>query len=482
MRLIYLLIFFPIAIAAELFAPHQHLPIFVASAVAILPLAQQMGHATESLAERLGESVGGLLNATFGNAAELIIALVALRAGLHEVVEASIVGSIVGNLLLVFGAAMLAGGSRYHEQHFNPRGARSQATMLILSAIALILPAAFETVSGASATLNWLSVYLSIALLLVYALYLVFSLVTHPKLFLGVDAADTSPAPETLTRVPVSRAMLILVLATAGTAWMSEILVGSITPMMTQYGLSNIFVGAFLVAILGNAAEHATAITAAMNNRMDLSFSIAVGSSVQVALFVAPVLVLASLFIGPVPMDLAFRPALVLVVILSVVVTAQMASDGYADWFKGMQLLVVYFTLALTFFFFRNKCSDGQDIHFVDLRRLHVAIGMVAAGAGAKEQIEAVRIEVPVLCRLATMAMDSDRLFALLQGLPARREEPAVSHDSCQGRKPRSAGRRRWQFDIAQRQQVRRTMCYRSRCSSSMRRRYARIRHALSAH
>ncbi|MDT6962460.1 calcium/proton exchanger [Cupriavidus sp. SZY C1] len=351
MRLHYLLVFVPIAIAAELLAPHQHLAIFVVSAVAILPLAQQMGRATEALAEHLGEAVGGLLNATFGNAAELIIALVALRAGLHEVVEASIVGSIVGNLLLVFGAAMLAGGTRYHEQQFNPRGARSQATMLILSAIALILPAAFETVGGTSATLNWLSVYLSVALLLVYALYLVFSLATHPDLFRGVRPADTGHAPAAPAHVSIPRAVAILVVATAGTAWMSEILVGSITPMMARYGLSTIFVGAFVVAILGNAAEHATAITAAMNNRMDLSFSIAVGSSVQVALFVAPVLVLASLFIGPVPMDLAFRPALVLVVILAVVVTAQMASDGYADWFKGMQLLVVYFTLALTFFF-----------------------------------------------------------------------------------------------------------------------------------
>ncbi|MGN5477505.1 calcium/proton exchanger [Cupriavidus basilensis] len=301
----------------------------------------------------MGESVGGLLNATFGNAAELIIALVALHAGLHEVVEASIVGSIVGNLLLVFGAAMLSGGSRYHEQQFNPRGARSQATMLILSTIALILPASFEAAEVSSKGLHQLSVSISIALLVVYALYLVFSLLTHPELFRGTNPSrdqDEAAGPPS----SIGRALVTLLIATAGTAWMSEILVGSISPMMQQYGLSNIFVGAFVVAILGNAAEHATAITAALNNRMDLSFSIAVGSSVQVALFVAPVLVLASLFIGPIPMDLAFRPVLVLIVILSVVVTAQMASDGYADWFKGVQLLVVYFTLALTFFFLPN--------------------------------------------------------------------------------------------------------------------------------
>lgn len=345
-----LLLCVPIAIALEFLAASQHLLIFVVSAVAILPLAQKMGHATEQLAEHMGESVGGLLNATFGNAAELIIALVALRAGLHEVVEASIVGSIVGNLLLVFGAAMVAGGIRHHEQQFNPRGARSQATMLILSTIALILPASFESVEGRSTTLHWLSLGISIALLVVYALYLVFSLRTHPELFrsnhLPRDRDDPVESPSS-----IRQALMTLLVATAGTAWMSEILVGSISPMMQQYGLTNIFVGAFVVAILGNAAEHATAITAAMNNRMDLSFSIAVGSSVQVALFVAPVLVLASLFVGPIPMDLAFRPALVLIVTLSVVVTAQMASDGYADWFKGIQLLVVYFTLALTFFY-----------------------------------------------------------------------------------------------------------------------------------
>ncbi|GJG95062.1 calcium/proton exchanger [Cupriavidus pauculus] len=344
-----LLIAVPISIAVELFAPDQHFLIFLVSAVAILPLAQKMGNATERLAEHMGDSVGGLLNATFGNAAELIIALAALRAGLHEVVEASIVGSIVGNLLLVFGAAMLAGGTRFHEQQFNARGARSQATMLILSAIALILPASFEVVKGNLPTLHQLSVSISIALLVVYALYLAFLLRTHPELFRGA-AVTAEKAEADSSGSSVGRALAVLLVATAGTAWVSEILVGSIGPTMQQYGLSNIFVGAFVVAILGNAAEHATAITAALNNRMDLSFSIAVGSSVQVALFVAPVLVLASLFIGPVPMDLAFRPALVLIVTLSVVVIAQMASDGYADWFKGVQLLVVYLTLALTFF------------------------------------------------------------------------------------------------------------------------------------
>ena len=346
-----LLIFVPIAIALEVLASNHHLLIFVTSSLAILPLAGWMGHATEQLAERMGEGVGGLLNATFGNAAELIIAFVALHAGLHQVVEASIIGSIVGNMLLVFGAAMLAGGMRYPEQRFNPLGARSQATMLLLAAIALILPAAFESVEGTTVMLHRLSISMSLVLLVVYGLYLVFSLITHPELFRSSDTPEKAMPEKEETPPSVVRALAILAVATVGTAWMSEIMVGSIEPMVHEFGLSDVFVGAFVVAILGNAAEHATAITAALKNRMDLSFSIALGSSVQVALFVAPVLVLASLFLGPSAMDLAFRPDLVLIVVLSALVTAQMASDGRSDWLKGTQLLVVYFALALMFFF-----------------------------------------------------------------------------------------------------------------------------------
>jgi Ca2+:H+ antiporter len=313
-----------------------------------------MGRATEQLAERTGEGVGGLLNATFGNAAELIIAIVALHAGLHQVVEASIVGSVVGNMLLVLGAAMLAGGMRYPEQQFNPLGARSQATMLALAAIALILPAVFESIDGTTTEmLHGLSVAISGVLLFVYALYLVFSLGTHSALFRSFrdSAEDVSNQEKKTVAIPVGRSIALLAAATVGTAWVSEIMVGSIEPMVQEFNFSDVFVGAFVVAILGNAAEHATAVTAALNNRMDLSLSIAIGSSIQVALFVAPVLVLTSLIVGPVPMDLAFRPDLILIVILSVLVTTQVASDGRSDWLKGTQLLVVYFILALTFFF-----------------------------------------------------------------------------------------------------------------------------------
>jgi Ca2+:H+ antiporter len=348
----------PVAIALELLAPERYLLVFLASSVALLPLVSWMSRATEQLAERSGEGVGGLLNATFGNAAELIIAFAALRAGLFDVVKASIAGSIVGNILLVLGAAMLAGGLRRPEQHFNATGARSQATMLTLAAIALVLPAAYRAGTGAeaSAGLGSLSVAIAVLLLLVYALYLLFALVTHSALFLGShvpDEGEGHSAPWT-TR----RALLVLAAVTAMIAWLSEILVGTIEPTAEEFGLSNVFIGVFVVAILGNAAEHATAITAAMKNRMDLTLSIAIGSSVQVALFVAPVLVLASLFLGPAPMDLAFSPGLVLIILLAVLITGQVAGDGRSDWLKGVQLLAVYLVMALAFFFMPASLPD----------------------------------------------------------------------------------------------------------------------------
>ena len=345
----WLLIFTPTAIALEYLAPDRHLLVFIVAAIAILPLAGWLGRATEQLADRSGEGVGGLLNATFGNAAELIIALAALRAGLHDVVKASIAGSILGNILLVLGAAMLAGGMRHEEQHFNAAGARSQATMLTLAAIALIIPAAYSALvaehfhGGQGA----LSVSISVLLLAVYVMFLLFSLRTHSALFSGFSVPDDG---EHLEPWPLGRAIAVLAGATVAVAWLSEILVGAIEPSAHELGLSNIFVGVFVVAILGNAAEHATAVTAALKNRMDLSLSIAIGSSVQVALFVAPLLVLASLIIGPAPMDLVFGKGLVLTVFLAVLITGQVAGDGRSDWLKGVQLLAVYLILGLAFF------------------------------------------------------------------------------------------------------------------------------------
>src|SRR6516165_10213983 len=347
MAMYWLLPFIPVAVGLEFLAPDRHLVVFVASSLAILPLAEAMGRATEGLAEQLGEGVGGLLNATFGNAAELIIALAALRAGLHDVVKASIVGSIIGNVLLVLGAAMLAGGLRHREQHFNAIAARSQATMLVLAAIALILPAYFQSAVGTTTQgLDRLSVSISIVLLLAYLLNLAFALLTHRALFAGSHEPDEGKA-----RPSKARAISVLAGTTVGIAWMSEILVGTIEPATHELGLSKVFVGVFVVAVMGNAVEHATAIFAAMKDRMDLSLSIAIGSSVQVALFVAPVLVLASLFFGPMPMDLAFPAGLVLLVLVSVLITAQVANDGRSDWLEGIQLLTIYLVLGLTLFF-----------------------------------------------------------------------------------------------------------------------------------
>jgi Ca2+:H+ antiporter len=345
----WLLVFVPVAIGLELLAPGRHRLIFLVSALAIVPLAGWMGRATEQLASRLGEGVGGLLNATFGNAAELIIAFAALRAGLYTVVKASLVGSIVGNILLVLGAAMLAGGLRHKEQHYNVAGARSQATMLTLASIALVSPAAYRAAAGAGVSqIGSLSIWIALVLLAVYAAYLVFSLVTHAALFAGSHAPEA--AAHTATWSP-ARAAGVLAAATAAIAWMSEILVGAIEPTSHELGLNDAFVGVFVVAILGNAAEHATAVTAALRNRMDLALSIAIGSSVQVALFVAPLLVFVSLAVGPAPMDLAFGGGMVVTVLLAALITGQVAGDGRSDWLKGVQLLAVYVILALAYFF-----------------------------------------------------------------------------------------------------------------------------------
>lgn len=347
----WLLLCVPLTLALEYLAPGQHLLVFASAALAIIPLAGWLGRATEQLASRCGEGVGGLLNATFGNATELIIAIAALRAGLHDVVKASLAGSIIGNILLVLGAAMLCGGLRHHDQHFNSSGARAESSLLTLAAIALVLPAVYMLVAEREPQLlgavQHLSVSISVVLLLAYGLFLYYSLVTHKALFAG----SGSRQEEAANAWPMGRALAVLAVATALIAWVSEILVGAIEPSAKAFGLSNLFIGVFVVAILGNAAEHATAITAAMKNRMDLALSISIGSSLQVALFVAPVLVLASLALGPQPMDLAFGGGLVLTVLLSVIITGQVASDGRSDWLKGVQLLAVYLVFALAYFF-----------------------------------------------------------------------------------------------------------------------------------
>ena len=348
MKLDYLIVFVPIAAALHFLRPEADTWIFICACLAILPLAGWLGHATEHLARRTGEGVGGLLNATFGNAAELIIAIVALQKGMHDVVKASLTGSIIGNILLVMGASILAGGLKHKTQRFQGVAARSQATMLMLAAIALIMPAVFHELAGGShpRAEGALSFQISIVLLLTYALSLLFSLKTHKQLFTG-----GAPPEEHGEAWSLGRAAGLLALATALIAWMSEILVGSVEKAAHAFGMTSVFVGVIVVAIIGNAAEHSTAILVARKNRMDLALGIAVGSSIQVAVFVAPALVLASYFIGPGPMNLLFTPAEVFAIALSVVISGQVASDGESNWFEGAQLLAVYAILAIVFYY-----------------------------------------------------------------------------------------------------------------------------------
>ena len=347
----WLLVFVPIAIGLEFLKPESHSLIFVASCLAIVPLAGWLGRATEGLAHHTGEGLGGLLNATFGNAAELIIAVMALRKGLYPVVKASLTGSIIGNILLVLGAAILAGGLKFREQKFNETGARAQSTLLTLAAIAMIMPAAFHYLAGAAERRREddLSLEIAVVLLLAYGAHLLFSLRTHKGLFAGGGGGE--PEAEDETPWTLRRSVLTLVGATALVAWVSEILVGSVQEAAAAFGMTRVFIGVIVVAVIGNAAEHSTAVLMALKNKMELSIGIAIGSSLQIALFVAPALVLISHFVGPRPMDLVFTPAEVLAVFLSVLITSQIAADGESNWLEGVLLLAVYLIIAVVFYF-----------------------------------------------------------------------------------------------------------------------------------
>lgn len=335
--------------------PEAHIWVFVSAALAILPLAKWLGVATEHLSAHAGEGAGGLLNATFGNAAELIIAIAALRAGLPDVVKASLAGSIIGNILLVAGLSILAGGFRHPIQHFHATAARTHATLLTLAAIALIVPAMFHYLAGGgdAARESDLSLEISLVLLAIYAAHLVFSLVTHKKLFGGEQPVEHRGAWKP------AKAVAVLAGSTALIAWASEILVASVEPAARALGMTSLFVGVVVVAVIGNAAEHSTAVVAAWRNRMDLSLGIAIGSSIQIALLVAPVLVLISYSIGPRPMDLVFSPAEVVAVVLAVLIVGQIASDGESNWMEGAMLLATYAILTLCFYFLPESASHA---------------------------------------------------------------------------------------------------------------------------
>ncbi|MBM4287228.1 MAG: calcium/proton exchanger [Deltaproteobacteria bacterium] len=324
--------------------------LFFLAAVAIFPLAALLVHATEQLASYTGDTIGGLLNATFGNAPELIIALVALKAGLYDMVKASIIGAILANMLLGLGLAFLLGGCRHHTQEFNPAAARNAVTMMLLAVISLAIPSTFHNFVTAETMVQEQYVNLGVALVLLatYGLSLVFMLKTHPDFFASSEASAAHGAK---ARWSLPRALVTLLVTSVCVAFMSEILVGAVEETAKTLGLSQAFIGIVVLAVVGGAAETSSAVVMGVKNRLDLSVAIAIGSSVQIALFVAPVLVLASYFIAPEALNLDFGRGLLAAVFLTVMISAMVAGDGRANWFKGVQLITVYVLLGIMFYF-----------------------------------------------------------------------------------------------------------------------------------
>ena len=344
----WLLVFLPISVVVELL----HLPdiwLFVTSAIAIIPLAHLIGEATEQLAIKLGPTMGGFMNATFGNAAELIIGIFALKAGLYELVKASISGSIIGNILLILGLSMLVGGWGRVKQTFDQTAARVTSTMMLLATVALVMPAflQLEVIGTRASILNMeehLSIVVSIILLLTYGASLIFTLKTHQPAY-GEVGVETEHA-----KLSKRAALVLLALATAGTAFEAELLTSGVTAATETLGLSEFFIGIIVVAIVGNAAEHYSAIVMARRNRMDLAVTIATASSTQIALLVAPLLVFISLLFGE-PMTLVFNGLEIIAIALSVAIATLVSLDGESNWFEGLQLVVVYIILAVVFYF-----------------------------------------------------------------------------------------------------------------------------------
>jgi Ca2+:H+ antiporter len=321
--------------------------LFVLSVMAIVPLAALLSHATESVAERTGDAAGGLLNATLGNLTELVIATAALRAGEYTLVKGSLAGAIVTNTLFMLGASFLLGGLRHHVQEYNRAGARLPAGLLLLATIALLGPSAVgkaDLVAGAAVTQK-LSIALAVLLIVAYGLGLLFSLKTHREVFAGAEHAEaTEPA------WPIGLALVTLAVVTVLVALVSEIFVESVQEAAETFGMSQAFVGFIVVALVGGAAEMAVAFSAARKDRLDLSVGIALGSASQIALFVAPVLVLVSYVVGPTPMDLQFWPGAVIMIFVATLVAAFITSSGRSAWFVGALLLLVYGVFAITLY------------------------------------------------------------------------------------------------------------------------------------
>jgi Ca2+:H+ antiporter len=336
----------PLLIAFEHLRPEAHTTLFLFSIVAIVPLAALLSHATESVAARTGDAIGGLLNATLGNLTELVIAIAALRAGMLDLVKASITGAVVTNSLFMLGGSFLLGGLRNHVQEFNPRNARVQSGMLLLATAALLIPSAVTRVDALNVPeyTRPLSLALSVILLVTYSLSLLFSLKTHKDLFGATSEVEHEAG------WPLAPSIVALLVATVCIAVVSEIFVGSVQEAALSLGMSRAFVGFIVVSLVGAAAEMTAAFSGAMKNRLDLSVGIAMGSSSQIALFVAPVLLILSYFIAPQPMDLNFGGGQVLMVLLTTLVVTQVVAGGHAAWYSGVQLIAVYAAFAVTLY------------------------------------------------------------------------------------------------------------------------------------
>ena len=345
--LLWLLVFVPVVFAAEKLAPDAHTLLFVLSVLAIVPLAALLSHATESVAAKTGDAVGGLLNATLGNLTELVIALAALRAGQYMLVKASIAGAIVTNTLFMLGASFLLGGLKHHVQEYNRVGARFQAALLFLATIALLVPSALaEEDRAPAAVMQTLSLGLAVLLIVAYGLGMLFSLKTHRELFGSAEHAESEgEAPW-----PLGLALATLAGVTVLVALVSEVFVESVQEAAEAFGMTPAFVGFIVVALVGGAAEMASAFSGARKNRLDLSVGIALGSASQIALFVAPVLVLLSYVMGPAPMALEFWPGAVSMMLIATLTATLVTNSGRSAWFVGVLLLMVYLIFAMTLY------------------------------------------------------------------------------------------------------------------------------------
>jgi Ca2+:H+ antiporter len=385
--LLWLLAFVPVLFAAQKLRPEAHTLLFVLSVLSVVPLAALLSHATESVAAKTGDTVGGVLNGTLGNLTELVIALAALRAGEYTLVKASIAGAIVTNTLFLLGASFLLGGLKYHLQEYNRGSARLQASLLFLATIAILIPSAISEADSAvgSAFTDKLSVGLSVLLIVAYAMSLLFSLKTHREFFGSAEYAGAGETPW-----PLSLAVATLAGVTVLVALVSEVFVESVQQAAVSFGMTPAFVGFIVVALVGGAAEMASAFSGARKNRLDLSVSIALGSASQIALFVAPVLVLLSYVIGPAPMNLQFWPGAVVMMLIATMTASLVTNSGRSAWFVGVLVLMVYLVFAMTLYLLPPRSnSEGTAPHKTterSIQRAHDEGRFTSRGAAAPER------------------------------------------------------------------------------------------------